>query len=405
MLAGLTILAMFSFVFLGVIADLMGTRGVQNPVVVRTSKYGNLHQYDLNYMRSERLRLFSILEKMVFRAFNINPAFSRQLIENRFGTTSEEDVVNTWLKARRAEELGMIISNQTIIEFLLRFCQNKLPLQDVSILIKQEGLAENQFFEIVREQLRTEEAFRLFSFSLGGTTPGQRWNYFCQLRRQATIELIPLKVEQFLDKIENPNEAELKAYFDRYKDKMPTSDSPEPGFRIPQKIDLQYFKAEFDKFSAPDTITAEEIQNCYEKNRDYFQQSEKQSEPALKPAVKASPEKENQPGKESETNKESEANKKSAAVQESETDKKSEAAKEIQPNQEKRDAEKSPRRINPPPSRPKRLRRTRPQKPLQKKRNLQRKKPTPRRKKSLKQTPPNQLRKRLKQPNLFCRKR
>jgi hypothetical protein len=293
MLAALTILAMFSFVFLGVISQLIGRRTEQNPVVVRTSKYGNLRQRDLSYLRWERLRVFGVLERMLSRIYsNTNPQLLRQQIEYQFGTTSDEDLVNTWLLTRRAEELGMVVSNETINEFLQNISQNKITSADIAAIIKQEELTENQFFDIMREQLQALEISRLFTLSLQGISPAQRWDYFCQLRRQANVELIALAVEQFVSDTLNPGEAEIKAYFEQYKDKLPNPESPEPGFRIPQKIDLEYFKAEFDKFSDPATITEDEIQNCYEKNRDFFKQFEKEYPPALTPSAKKPPEKE-----------------------------------------------------------------------------------------------------------------
>ena len=98
MLAGLTILAMFSFVFLGSIADIMGTRQTQNPVVVRTSKYGKLTQRDLFYRRQDHRSFLQVIAKIFTQALGINAETSQKLVERNFGTISDEDVVNNWLK-------------------------------------------------------------------------------------------------------------------------------------------------------------------------------------------------------------------------------------------------------------------------------------------------------------------
>ncbi len=87
MLAGLTILAMFSFVFLGTISDLLGTRqGPQNPVVVRTSKYGKLTQRDLAFMRQDHRLFLQIISKIYTQALGINPETSLKLVERNFGS-------------------------------------------------------------------------------------------------------------------------------------------------------------------------------------------------------------------------------------------------------------------------------------------------------------------------------
>ena len=294
MLAGLTILAMFSFVFLGVISDLISNRSVQNPVAVRTSKYGKLTVRDLRYMGEHRMRLYRVLGRIRTQAMGYNPLFAIQLMENYFGTVNEENLVSDWLMARRAEEIGMVISNKTINEYLHGFSLDRLTSQDISAIIKQQGFSVNQFFEDMRDFIRVREISRLFLESLAGITPAQRWHYFCQLHKQATVELIPLAVEQFLAQVTDPKEEELKEYFEQYKDKLPRPDSPEPGFRTPEMIDVEYFKADIAKFSAPDAFTEAEIQDCYEKNRAEFEQTEKQSESSVKPEEKAEPAKETQ---------------------------------------------------------------------------------------------------------------
>jgi hypothetical protein len=311
-LAGLTILAMFSFVFLGTISDLLGTRQSQNPVVVRTSKYGKLTQRDLFFMRQDRMKALAVLQMMLIKLFppQIGSQIGQtcqQYIEITFGKNTEEDIVMNWLKARRAEEIGMTISNDTINEFLkaypldfaryypqlLKFVSEKgIPAQDVSAMITQQNLTQNQFFDIMRNELRALEVGRLFVLSLQGITPAERWEYFCRIRKQATVELIPVEVEQFIDQVnKNPSEEELNALFEKYKDKLPNPLSPEPGFRIPHKIEVQYFKADIAKFSDPAAITDEEFQSAYEKNRAYFDKLEKESTDSSTPGKKGSQEK------------------------------------------------------------------------------------------------------------------
>ncbi len=298
MLAGLTILAMFSFVFLGSIGNLLDTGQAKNPVVVRTGKYGKLTARDLSIMRQDHNLFLQIITKIFAKAAGESAEISIKRIENIFGSSSDEDLVTNWLKSQRAEEIGMVISNKTINDFLQVITNGNLAARDISEIIKQQGLSDNQFFNIIREELRALEVTRLFTFSLEGFTPAQRWEYFCQLRKQAAVELIPVEVEQFLDQVKPPSEEELNALFEKYKDKLPNPNSPEPGFRVPHKIDVQYLKADFAKLSDPATITDEEFQNTYEKNRAYFDQLEMQESKSITPEKKAEQEKEKTPEQE-----------------------------------------------------------------------------------------------------------
>ncbi len=292
MLAVLGILVMLSFSIGGVVSQLVGTQKNQNPVIVRTTKYGKLDARDLTYMRQERLRTLTVLQNMVSRAFQIDQQISRRLVENRFGGSSEEDLVNTWLEAKRAEEMGMVISDKSINDFIQDLTKGRLTASEISGIIRQEQLTENQFFDIMREELQASRIMELFNLSLQGFTPAERWNYFCELRKQASVELIPVEVDRFLGQVKDPSEAEVKELFEKYKDKLPDPNSPEPGFRIPQKIDVQYFKADIAKFSDPSTISEEEIQKTYEKNKAYFEQFEKAPAALPTPEGKGAGEKE-----------------------------------------------------------------------------------------------------------------
>ncbi|MGW8257133.1 MAG: hypothetical protein ACWGMZ_06590, partial [Thermoguttaceae bacterium] len=291
MLAVVTILAMFSFVFLGVISDLIGRSGTQNPVIVRTDKFGNLLSSDLHFMRQERFQLRTALTNMLVHTTRYDPSVCRQIVESRFGGTGDEDLVDTWLLAREAEALGIMISNETVNEFLQAFTGNKLGAQEISAIIRGAELSENIFFNVMREQLRANKFTQLFNQSISSFTPAQRWRYFCQLRRHSSVELIPVDVENFLAMAKAPKDETLKKYFEKYKDVLSRPDSPEPGFRSPHIVELQYFKAQVDKFAAADAVSEEEIQNYYKKNRDYVKQLESKADGALKSEKKTPPKK------------------------------------------------------------------------------------------------------------------
>ena len=119
---------------------------------------------------------------------------------------------------------------------------------------------------MLREELTVQEFQKMFAMSLQGMPPAQRWDYYCRTHRQAKIECIPVPVKDFAAAVPKPSDDELKAFFEKYKDDLPQPDSPEPGFRVPQKIEVEYFKAEVDKFATPENITDEEIQTYYAKD-------------------------------------------------------------------------------------------------------------------------------------------
>ena len=113
MLAVITILAMFAFVFLPIFMDQMGSTRAQNPVAVKTSKYGELHESSIeNFLEDHRKVLATLTE--VLQMAGAPPALAGRILEASFGPATMENVVNSWLLARYAEQMGMVMSNQAV---------------------------------------------------------------------------------------------------------------------------------------------------------------------------------------------------------------------------------------------------------------------------------------------------
>ncbi len=106
-------------------------------------------------------------------------------------------------------------------------------------------------------------------------TPAQQWEYYSRVKRSATVEAAALPVERYAAKVRVPDEKELKEFFDECKTRYPTPDSPEPGFRLPKRIAVQYFRANVDKFVDLKSVTDAEIKEEYERDTDYYEDKDK----------------------------------------------------------------------------------------------------------------------------------
>lgn len=260
-------------------------------VVVKTSKYGDLQERELVLLRQQRQRVLNFLQQV--RAAVTDSGGKGQtafVVEQSMswdpGTGgvrdpgSEEAVVDTWLCAKQAEQLGLVVNDEAITEFIREVTEDRLDKRKVEGIIRNVGFNHAQrFFELLRHELlalRLRQMFgvtpreSMFYVGLAGTTPAQRWDYYSRLKRLATIELIPVSVADYVDKIKAPSETTLQEFFEAHKDKYPNPSSPEPGFRRPHRIAVRYFKADVDRFMAPDVISDEEVKEYYEKNKERF---------------------------------------------------------------------------------------------------------------------------------------
>ncbi len=297
MLAVLTILTVISFSFGYYILDLLGIgrRGPENLVVVKTAKFGSLKQSDMGYLRSDRLKLSSVLANLLESAGIPAGQWSRSdqlkapgsltyllaasglppqaagTVEQILRRPSDEEMVNSWLLAHYAQRLGIVLSDDVINSFLQAATMDQVTNDKMQEDFHRAGLSAEGFFNLLRQELLAIKVKELFEPSLRPTTPAERWDYFNRIYRSATVEMIAVPVADYVAKVANPTEDELKKFFEDNKERVALPDSPKPGFHQPQRIALEYVKADVEKFADPKTITDQQIQEQYQKEKDAYQ--------------------------------------------------------------------------------------------------------------------------------------
>lgn len=281
MYALLTIMVMFGFVFLPIMLQTSGSRTVVNPVVVKTTQFGDLRHSDIgNLIRGHQIVL-RVLAGLRQEADGYG-ALAERRAEILLGPGTERNVVNIWLLARYAGQLGLTVSDETINTFIQEWTQNAVKPEKIQAIFKRSGLSDFQFFSLMRDELAARQIRQMFLYSLldgqGGfvLTPAERWECFLRVKQMAGIEAVPVPVANYIDRVEDPGDEKLAAFFDEHKAHEPVPGSPEPGFREPHKVALQWFKADFEKLSA--AVTDEEIKARYEKNKEAYDQLEKKPE-------------------------------------------------------------------------------------------------------------------------------
>jgi hypothetical protein len=329
-MAVICVLAMFAFVFMD---PIFGTRrggGPRDPIAAETKLYGDIHESDLARMRSAR----AFANQFVQHARGA--AFGFAMDNNFFGPDTENAVVAAMILTRKAEQMGMRVTDDDITRFLRDVTDGRVSGDDFAKILqymsggRKGQLTRRQLYDALRPELLAYEFGRAFAGN-APTTPAERWESYQKLNNRARIEVIPVAVADFVDKVADPDEKTLQDFFDRYKQFEPAPGSAVPGFKIPAKVALQYFEAEYDQFYDPDAVTEQEIEAEYNKNKDtrYLKRPDfapapsgdidAQSDKPVQPTDEASP------GETGETPKEGAA---SATPATSEPDKTGEAAPE-----------------------------------------------------------------------------
>lgn len=266
MLVVLTLLAMVSFVILPIVMDMMGNSPSRDPVVVSTTRYGSLRESQLRVLRNDREILRGFFQHLAQSAMEGggDPRSLAQLAR-MIGPSGEENVVGTWLLAKRAEELGIMVSDSEINQFLTQVTTSQnISREAVQKIMQYRHISEDDLFRVIRQELLAVHLQQMFGVALRGVTPAQRWDYYRRLNEKARIEVAALPVASFIDKVADPSDATLREFFEQHKKQLYNPASPEPGFRVPQKIAVDYFKANIDAIAVSDA----EIQKYYEENKD-----------------------------------------------------------------------------------------------------------------------------------------
>ena len=243
----------------------------RNPVVVRTEKFGNLGERELMRMQWRRARVLDILQEAALTALQGGASIDRGLmaaLQQVFGTTTEESVVEGWLLARSAEDFGMRVSDESINAFLREFTANRLTFEQWKTVYTKHNLTERQLFDAIREELLATRFRQIFLYgqSASAAPPAQRWDYFTRLMRQATIEVLPVPVSRFVNEVPDPPADRLRKFFEEHRYNFARRDSPVPGFREPHKVNVQYFAANLQQFAAT-AVSEEDIKQHYQEHK------------------------------------------------------------------------------------------------------------------------------------------
>lgn len=290
----LTLMAMISFVILPIVLDIIQSRSGRDPVVIRTKAFGSLHRSELAVLTFQRQKIIAFLQaiyEQVMRArlaagssSSLQPVTQAEMMLRRIGPADDEAVADTWLLSQRARQLGIQVSDATVRTTLARLLERQVSEKAFRDILRHLQLTENTLFEYLRHELMALRLKELFSVSLVGTPPAQQWDYFLRMNRKAKIEALGVPVADFVAKVPEPTESEIRELFGRYKHQEPDPNSPEPGFRRPHRVAIEYFRADYSRFVDPSKISEDEIRKYYEENKDFEFVEPEKPPPAAAPA-------------------------------------------------------------------------------------------------------------------------
>lgn len=287
-LAVLGVMLMIAFTFAGIVTmDTPSAGPAQDPVVVST-KYGDVTESQIQRMLQARTIVNQFLLKLMQETAvavrrekalpDLNDQQLSRLLEGQmrqFGMlapATEASVIQQVVLQKKAAELGVVVSDMSVNEFLRRVSLNMLTTEQLRGLLDSMNLTQSRLFDGLREQLMVSYMEKITSDPIRSLPPAMRWELFRRTNETATAEVLPIKVEDFVGQVPEPSEAELQAFFEEYKDQPAIPGDPEPGFYQQAKAQFQYAKANLEELmkATEASVTEEEINDYYEKNKQRF---------------------------------------------------------------------------------------------------------------------------------------
>jgi hypothetical protein len=265
-LAALAIMAMLAFFVLPPFLQMNAGAGGSDPMAVSWNGGG---------LRESGLQRAVIMRKVMNQFLVETMAASGQDPSRMRLADDEKDVVDTILLAKEAEKNGIVVSNAAINQFLSEWTNDLVRPETFNGIVNQiggrMGVSQQDVFEALRTVLmaRRMESLLVGGVGFEGAPPGWRWDYYRRLEQGATIETVPVVVEKFVDKLPEPAEPALRAFFEKYKDELPAARSPDPGFRQPHRARYDYLVAKAGMFQDDEKkkITDEQINAFYEERK------------------------------------------------------------------------------------------------------------------------------------------
>lgn len=277
--------AMGAFIFLPILGRIMqdDRQGISTVV---TTKYGVIDEREMSALQQQRKvsnAFFRQLWQLTLEALagtgQIPPESLNRLAqfkenellrEGLLLPANETSVVRGMIAARRAEELGMHVSDERINALIARFTQDLVPAEQIAGILPSIStrISQQQLFDVIRPELMANDLlFLVNSGTQSNTSPAERWDYFLRTRQSTTAEIVAVSVDDFIDQVPDPSEKELLAFFNEYKEEYPQPGSPDPGFRLPERRSFEYFQADFEFFYDEEQITDEAVAAYYEENK------------------------------------------------------------------------------------------------------------------------------------------
>ncbi len=181
----------------------------------------------------------------------------------------ESGMVQWWLLDQEAQRMGITVSNDEVKEFLGQY---GVTGQQLTQIRDQYNISTEALFATIAEYLRVSQAALLASASVQVTEPEVK-DMFVRTNDQVSLRYAVIPASTFADQATQPVPQErLQALFDEYKDVAPGAGKYGIGYKVPERINVQFVGATVDDIARTlPPVSEDRARRYFAQHRDEFQ--------------------------------------------------------------------------------------------------------------------------------------
>jgi hypothetical protein len=195
-----------------------------------------------------------------------------------------------WLLDQEAKRMGVSVSTQEVKHFIQ---QSGISGDTLTAIRDQMGVSTDDLFAAIAEYIRVSYAALLASAGVQVTEPEVQ-DLFVRTHDQVSIRYVLLPAQAFEPAKDSPAatqpvpEAELMNLFNEYKDNLPGAGKYGFGYKIPERVSIQYVGATVDDIARTlPPVSEDRARHYFEQYKDKFEPPRPPTtQPTTQPAVK-----------------------------------------------------------------------------------------------------------------------
>lgn len=177
-----------------------------------------------------------------------------------------------WLALyREAGQRGFAVGTQEVETYLKTLQEMGLPPEAIQQAVdRQAGGQRSRLVEALRTELTLRNYVQWLGETLGGATEPELRRVFAQMDERIDVRLAVLNAADFLGDVKDVPEDALQQQYNQFKPFLPGTGPQGYGYRIPDRVSIEYLVAEPDDFrdEAKAKITDEMVKRYYESAKD-----------------------------------------------------------------------------------------------------------------------------------------